>query len=358
MKIAYLIHHDISKNDGVTKKIRTQKEYWEKYGHVVKVFAVVPSKAKSDLVASQYVSNGYIHSRLRLNNLLLSDIDSFSPDCVYFRYDTWSLTLSKILKRYKVITELNTFDLGEFKLLMYKQKSLKSVLRFFVYKCLRSRIFKQVYAIVGVTKEIISQDSIKKFKKSSIYIPNSIDLNYYQLLKKNQNDSPINLFFMGTPNQPWHGVDIIEEMAKELPQYTFHIVGIDGHSKDNIYWHGYLSQDEYSKILSSTHICIGSLALHRNNMREACPLKVREYLAYGFPIIIGYDETAFLEFDKLPRYVHRINYNNIDYLKLKSFIQEMQDFIVSHNDISQYISSKHLEFNRISFMQEIIEKHL
>ena len=35
-------------------------------------------------------------------------------------------------------------------------------------------------------------------------------------------------------------------------------------------------------------IAIGTLALHRKKMEEASPLKVREYVAYGLPVIIGY----------------------------------------------------------------------
>lgn len=45
--------------------------------------------------------------------------------------------------------------------------------------------------------------------------------------------------------------------------------------------------------MRNCQVCIGTLALHRKNMTEASPLKTREYLAHGFPVIIGYKDTAF-----------------------------------------------------------------
>ncbi|MNP61531.1 hypothetical protein D3C76_1567280 [compost metagenome] len=42
-------------------------------------------------------------------------------------------------------------------------------------------------------------------------------------------------------------------------------------------------------------MAIGPLALYRRGMKEASPLKVREYLAYGLPVINGYVDTDFKE---------------------------------------------------------------
>ena len=49
MRIAYLMRHDISKNDGVTKKILDQVTYWKNAGHQVEVFYHTPKKCHSIL---------------------------------------------------------------------------------------------------------------------------------------------------------------------------------------------------------------------------------------------------------------------------------------------------------------------
>ena len=46
----------------------------------------------------------------------------------------------------------------------------------------------------------------------------------------------------------------------------------------------------YEAILASSDVALGTLALHRKGMSEAAPLKVREYLLRGIPVVIGYDD--------------------------------------------------------------------
>ena len=44
-------------------------------------------------------------------------------------------------------------------------------------------------------------------------------------------------------------------------------------------------------LIEKCHVGIGSLALFRNSMKEACTLKVREYWARGLPFVVGYEDT-------------------------------------------------------------------
>jgi len=356
MKIAYLLSHDITKNDGVTKKILGQTDEWIIQGYAVEIYCFVPKQGKSILEsARQYEYGGALNLRFKLQDNLLSDLNNFNPDIVYFRYDTWYRTLAYILNKYKVVTELNTYDLGEFWLLFKKQKSLKSFFRYLAYKLLRAQVLSKVSGIVSVTKEIAEHSSNKKFNKPTIFIPNGIDLEKYRTIKDIHNSSErIQLFFIGTPNQPWHGVDIIERIAKKLPQYDFHIVGIEGENTNNLFWHGYLQKEEYLEVLKKCHICIGSLALYRNKMSEACPLKVREYLAYGYPIIIGYKDTAFLD-KKLPGWVIQIDSSIELYIKaINAFIEKNKYEIVTFDQIESYVSSKNLEKNRLLFFTKVL----
>ncbi len=56
-------------------------------------------------------------------------------------------------------------------------------------------------------------------------------------------------------------------------------------------FHGFLDRAGVMDVLMKTDVACGSLALHRNNMQEASPLKVREALAYGIPVLLGYKDT-------------------------------------------------------------------
>ena len=351
MKIAYLINHDITTNDGITKKILGQKSEWEKLGNEVKVYCTLPKKGDSILDAKQYISTTPFKLRFQLQEDLLLDIDSFSPDIVYFRYNTWSRTLSKILDKYRVITELNTYDLGEFWAMFKSEKTTKSLIRYLGYRLLRDRVLNKVAGIIGVTKEIAYHPSNLKYNKPTTFIPNGINLDSFQPLKEvTPKVDRVGLFFIGSPGALWHGVDIIELMAKELPQYDFHIVGMEGEDSSNLFWHGYLQKSEYMEILKSCHICIGSLALYRNEMSEACTLKVREYLAYGYPIILGYKDSAFMDKEQ-PKWAYTIDTTKpIDYRDLKRFIEESSKTVIRRDEI-QYIDTKTLEKQRVNFFQ-------
>lgn len=355
MRIAYIINHDITSNDGIIKKILGQTEAWRNLGNEVNVYAMIhePKDGKSILNAKQYNTETGFKYRFKLQKELLTDIENFSPDMVYFRYTTWNRTLSNILSRYKTITELNTYDLGEYWAMFKNEKTLKSLIRYLGYRLLRGKVLSKVDGIISVTKEIAYHPSNTKYNKPTTFIPNGINLHEFQTLKNTKSHhSRIGLFFIGSPNNLWHGTDIIKVMAKNLPAYDFHIIGMEDNNTNNLFWHGYLQKDTYMKILSSCHICIGSLALYRNQMDEACPLKVREYLAYGYPIILGYKDSAFI--DKVqPPWVYTLDSEkDIDYDKLIRFIEHEARTIVQHSEIS-HISTEKLEAQRVNFFKKI-----
>ena len=348
MKIAYLIAHDIRRNDGVVKKIVAQKKEWERLGAKVQIFCLIPSMGSSILEAKQYPTNNkYIKTRIIKNEYLLNDLASFEPDIVYFRYDTWSITLHEILNKYKVIADINTNDDGEFFYLFKKEKTIKSFLRFLVYKLLRGLVLSKVKGIVTITRELAEAKSFAKYNKPTVCISNSIDTEKYQTIKT-INQEKIELFFIGTPNQPWHGVDIVENIADELKDFTFHIVGIDGISRENIYYHGYLQQDRYFEILKKCSICIGSLAMYRNKMYESNSLKIREYIALGFPVILGCQDVAYLDVEQ-PEWMKIIDTENeLDINDIEKFILTMKNYIINDKD-KVFVSSSYVEKKRYDF---------
>jgi len=356
MRIAYLMRHDISKNDGVTKKILDQVTYWKNAGHQVEVFCYTPKKCHSILDANQYPIRTPLKNKFLLETNLLSDLSIFNPDVVYYRYSTLNRTLWKILKKYKIVTEVNTDDMNESKMLLYKEKNLKSFARYITFKLFRSKILSSTLGIITVTNEIAQLPTIQKFQKPTKCIPNSINLsNYFPLKDSSPCVEKVGLFFMGSPNQAWHGVDIIVNLALELPQYDFHIVGMTGENTHNLFWYGYLEKDEYLHILSKCHICIGTLALMRKQMKEACPLKVREYLAYGYPTIIGYEDVSFINRDA--SYILKLDSSlpNLTFIQdICNFVEQYKEYTVPKSLI-QHIDIKITEDKRLEFIQNCID---
>lgn len=167
-------------------------------------------------------------------------------------------------------------------------------------------------------------------------------------------------FLYRFPGLQWHGLDILSGLADILKdEIEIHVVGVDGADRDNIFYYGYLDENEYLKIMSRCHICVGTLALYRKELSEACPLKVREYLKYGFPVILGYRDTAFL--DSKPPWVLEIpNIGNIlddpEVVKdISDFCRAYRDFIVPRKEAESYISSSVIESRRLEFMKETIK---
>ena len=81
----------------------------------MKVFCSVKVLGDSILKNSkQYIFKSPYRLRFFEQKDLLHDLEVYNPDIVYFRYNTWSVTLNKIQKKFVSVVELNTIDLNEF----------------------------------------------------------------------------------------------------------------------------------------------------------------------------------------------------------------------------------------------------
>jgi glycosyltransferase involved in cell wall biosynthesis len=57
--------------------------------------------------------------------------------------------------------------------------------------------------------------------------------------------------------------------------------------------HGELPPEQYRDVLARADVGVGTLALYREGIQEACSLKVREYLAFGLPVVLANTDTDF-----------------------------------------------------------------
>ena len=95
----------------------------------------------------------------------------------------------------------------------------------------------------------------------------------------------------------WHGLDLLLRLAVALPQFQFSIVGTTADDlagvavPANVAFLGSLYGADLESVYAAHDVAISSLAIHRAGIREASPLKTREYLSYGLPVVVAYEEA-------------------------------------------------------------------
>lgn len=182
--------------------------------------------------------------------------------------------------------------------------------------------------IIGVTEEIASyearrskRDTISKF----IY-PNGILIDNKFLIDRRKKDIPEFIFVANFA--PWHGLDILlKNVSKSSKKFILHLVGIIPQkltafvNDPRVHAHGAMSQEQIVQLSAQCWVGLASFALFKNKMKQACPLKVREYLMLGLPVCGDFED------------VFPLNVNF--YKKTRGDIDELINFSFSVRDISK-----------------------
>ncbi|HOD06134.1 MAG TPA: glycosyltransferase [Anaerolineaceae bacterium] len=295
MRIAYYLHWNMSLESGVLKKLAAQLSAWRQQGADVQIFALTHALPVWSGLSSLPVTallNGNFLTRDRQARQLIAQMEHWQPDVVYARFGTYYPALEVMFRRFPVVFEINTDD-------QLENRLAYSAWRVAYHQLTRSRMLKGAAGLVFVTRELAARFA---WAGPQTVIANGISLADYPELPVPQNESP-HLVFMGHPGiardltANWHGLDRLLQMASIFPTWQFDVIGPSaqevGTVPPNVHLQGYLGSAEYTPLLARSDIGIGTLALERKGMREACPLKVREYLASGLPVITAYQDTDF-----------------------------------------------------------------
>jgi hypothetical protein len=226
--------------------------------------------------------------------------------------------MTRFASRYKIFFEHNTLEEEELKLRSEKSDWY----RYFYWS---ERFFgkptrKKASGLICVTSEIEKRQSrITGGAVPTVTISNGIDVSRTTIKSPRQGEFPdtLNILFLAGSEAPWHGVDIL---LNSLHGYNgtvkvhCYIAGsIDERSRERVSsmsqvtLFAHLEGDALDAMVEKSHIGIGSLALFRNNMTEACTLKVREYWARGLPIVLGYDDTDLMNNAAMKPFVLKVN---------------------------------------------------
>jgi glycosyltransferase involved in cell wall biosynthesis len=339
-----------AKNSGVFKKIKDQFNTWQDLGVTANLFVLTDNKSvklwKSiDPNAVVLVDNGIITKIVnRIKIVKLADLSG--PNVIYLR-DSFPLYIPKTVS--PVCLEVQS--------LYGKELLLRSKFRYLIFKIASKLIYRNVKAAVYVTAELMRFNEANcKPNIEKIVIGNGIDLERIDPLPEVKK-SKLAMFFVGHPNQKWHGVEDLVDFARANSDLDLHIVGLDNHQNlPNVYSYGLLNIDEYRAIAEKCAVGIGSLKLEVNGMTEASPLKTREYLAMGLPIITRYLDPDFLQ---SPNFILRLPQ---DGEPLEAFSTKIRNFIefwagrrVLRDEIS-HLDVREKEKIRLEFLSDLTMK--
>ncbi len=296
VRIAYLVHFRGGADSGIFRKVATHADEWTRRGHDVGLFVATDPAAAGDwralpqAVAAVTAGTGagaMLVARERLANRLLR----WRPDIVYARHTLAYPGLLRIVRGRPTVFEINSDDLAEFRLVSGRRHRLA--------KATRGWLLSRAAGLVFVTRELQLNPAFAKFGRPSVVIANGVRLADVPMLPAPEpaNAAP-RLIFLGHPHSPWHGLDLVEVMARSFPDWAFDVIGpgpdeLSPGPPANLTAHGVQSGERYRPLLARADVAIGTLALYRNGMAEASPIKTREYLASGLPVVVGYEDTDF-----------------------------------------------------------------
>ncbi len=365
MRIAYVILHldKRTMEGGVGNKIKSQIDLWREMAHEVRAFILSPDSYYYDGVKSysfdtnkhtstilSFFRKEYLRSQKL--KLIIQDLETFKPDIFYLRYGLYTFPLHELFQHIPGVVEINTNDIDEYR--------YRGWFYFWLNKLTRGKILNPASGIVVPSFEILEMPCNQKYKKPMIVVTNGINLNDFRVLPPTKNTIPV-LAFVATPGFPWHGFDKIQKLALLCGDVKFRIIGYSPEDSNNVIPEnldllGFLNAEEIRKELMKADAVFGTLALHRKNMDEACPLKVREALAYGLPVIYAYKDTDLVDLDsefllRLPNTENNV-IDNLD--KIREFAYKMRGKRVDRKLISARIDQWNKEMSRLRFFEDIL----
>ncbi|HET9910261.1 MAG TPA: glycosyltransferase [Anaerolineales bacterium] len=367
MKIAYVTIHIEPKivNGGVGSKIKSQISIWRSMGHAVTLFMLTPEPVSSMPDASQFVFRPprkslpgvkfVLREIARSTALakLISQVRQYQPDIIYFRFGLFTIPLQRLFEIAPVVLEVNSNDLDEYR--------SRGPFFYWLNRLTRKLLFSRCAGWIASSFELANLPVNRGYGRPVCVISNGIELSKYQPLAPPQNQFPV-LALVGSPGMSWHGVDKLLPLAKRYPDLQIHIIGyrredLQGTIPENVHLYGYLDYENVKKVLAGVDVVFGTLALYRKKMEEASPLKIREALAYGIPVILAYHDTDLADIDSdLFLFLPNTKTSILDHAQaIHDFAFRVRGMRVKREIVSERISQQHKEATRLKFFNEVLD---
>lgn len=360
MRIAYVsLHWPRTLISGVGKKILRQISAWTAAGHEVQLFMhSVHRETDSPLIPGEvfyYPEIGGVKGewgRITAARRLLDAVKLYRPDVIYLRYGMYVYPIHHLAFIAPLIEEIITNDVIQHEGLGMIQSTYN--------RLTRGIILRNTSGLVCLSNELGNSPFNAVFYKPTRVIGDGIDLNNIQPLPAPNNVQP-QVAFIGSPGSLWQGVDKLPLLARAFPEIAIHVIGyghIEGVSSlpDNMRLYGYLNTQEYKEVLAGMDCAIGTLGLHRIQLNESSPLKTRECLALGLPMVLPYEDTDLddLECDFLLKIPNKEDNIQTHAQAIFDFACRMRGRRVKREQIEK-LDQARKESERIAFFKEFLK---
>lgn len=286
--------------DGICKKIHQQLSVFSEYCDVYLI-----GYSDNDVIVyhnqtkyREIKNSSNKHRRLFLYDCVNNLSNELVFNTIYIRYAKSDYLFVKLLKRLhkvssKIIIEIPTYPYkNEMKDNMHDRLMLFSDTVF-------SRFLKKYVKYIAT----FSHDDYI-FGIPCLNISNGVIVDDYHIRKPIENNNQIHLVSVSTMRKA-HGYDrVLTGLGEYYKSNSDHSINIlfelvgDGPCleqykeivksygiENNVIFSGFLSGNELQNSYDKADIAVGVLGLHRFGLSNASPIKTREYLAVGLPII-------------------------------------------------------------------------
>jgi hypothetical protein len=316
----------------------------------------------------------YYNFIFRRYPLISRSVDLDKYQYIILRYSGGDATGVHFFSEFSVVSEHHSLELPEFKSKL--RADLPIYMRFLkktrmnLEKKYGSKILGLAKGIIGVTSEITKYEVDRAGGIiCSATIPNGITVKQIPETKfKKFNGKDLDLVCLANSFAPWHGIErVMQSMAlyKGPVKIKLHVVGTINrmsfspfHHDIDVQFHGYKAGHELDKLLAQMNLGIGTLSLYNKNMKEACPLKTREYTARGLPFVIAYMDPDLQQVDNNNRFF--IEFENDQSMIDMELIVQFADQVSKNKEISTYMRNyalKHMDWSaKMVKYSEFMEK--
>ena len=331
MKILYVCSLSNFRHQGIKRKLWQLEEYYKKTEHYFEI-RLTPADENKRI--------GYFSSPPR-------EINNF--DLVYARL---VLPTRKWLKK----DDLPPVIVERHILQKYSESNKDALRKLYEIK-IRPDDFAT--ALTYVTSEMKKIDNLVL---PSIALGNFGAFSFTPRIRNLVTGRPIVGMSVGQFNES-HGLDIFKKIAKELSTFDFQIAVsnerdykyLQKYQVDNLRVCHARNENEYLSILSNWHCAVGPLAIWRKGIKEAAPLKVRDYVNLCIPTLLNFEDTN-LNVENSSVIIQKPLNSNVGEL-----VGAIQSLVFSKIDcdefrtLSELVSVERVESKRLDFSLKILK---
>lgn len=358
LRVAYFLTWRFGADSGVLHKVRDQVAAWQRLGADVAIFVVTSEAAHQDWATLPWTKHAAMLRPTRLPSVTqnrrahrsaMAALQEWAPDITYVRSSPRQVAISRALRGLPHVIEIQSDDLAEARI---SGGAVGLLIRATRRACLSS-----ARGMVFVSHELARSPSYRAFTPRRTVIGNGVDLSRLSVLPDlRRPGDPPRIFFVGHPGVPWHGLDDLLDLADARPTWSFDIVGPSQGDRiqPNVRYYGLMRPDEYLDVLATADVSVGGLAMHLKGLHEASPLKSRESLACGIPVVAGYRDTDIPEDSDVYLQVPNETGGIVRAAdRLEAFVDHWRGRRIHHGEIA-YLDTMTKERQRLDFLAQML----